>query len=700
MNFANLKNQYLPPRFTAESIDCADNSPEARVALRTGNPHNDLYSLSLTQIPRLLELSKSPELNTAEAALDGLRNILRTQGSKVSIYWLRAIERRAFDVRQNHGNITVREAAGELLFAFNHLKLTESQTSTINLFHDKKYLNLSKKLLSFFDERLLAVYQVGSHVDNSVVSGSDADFHVFLDGEITDEDREQLANLASTGVEGMSDQLDLIPYGSKSLAGWADVRSKRGGNLIYGMDILRELQEPPLDAYVSDRMHSVYYYLSRVRGFPEKLHYPLCPPEAEDNFLGYAKKLHPDGSVSTKELVTISGWISTALVAPKSQSYIPTKSESLGKFVTLFEDRWSDHIQRVDNLVRREWGYRLPEQEESRLELREICKEQVNLENHFLELYERFLLHELNGSVAWHTKLAAERHAELFKGSELQLPVASAMTCAADLAALVALRKSDERKIDASVIEIPSLVDMTSVQIRQLVATLADFGFVLLKTDSWETKSKDFLMLEELLGQIIYHPRSEEDGRVVITEKPGFEKFIGTTSLPQYPHTDGAYLDAPPEIVALHCVREIYDGGDSLLIDGKSLYQEISKCHPEYLTMLMRPDAFTITRAGETSKRPLFFSKGCRTRLAFRTGDLVAVVPHPECAKAFAAVEEYALRRENQLRLRLESGDILICDNTRMLHGRLGFSVGSPRKLHRLWLRETEQTPFRPGFEP
>jgi len=141
----------------------------------------------------------------------------------------------------------------------------------------------------------------------------------------------------------------------------------------------------------------------------------------------------------------------------------------------------------------------------------------------------------------------------------------------------------------------------------------------------------------------------------------------------------------PPTYMLMYCETPADEGGDSLLASGDRLFKHLSREHPGYLAALSKPAAFTITRDDRTAKRAVFTPVNGRLRLAFRSGNDIRLEIDSKAVTAFDHVRDWLRDPANCIHYKLAAGDILIFDNTRMLHGRTAFSRESARSLHGLW---------------
>jgi gamma-butyrobetaine dioxygenase len=156
------------------------------------------------------------------------------------------------------------------------------------------------------------------------------------------------------------------------------------------------------------------------------------------------------------------------------------------------------------------------------------------------------------------------------------------------------------------------------------------------------------------------------------------------------PHTDNPYRDPVPGIQLLHCLQSSADGGDNILIDGFAVAAVVRTEDPSAFTTLTTTD---LTFKYEDSNTLLRASGPIITLNA--AGDVRAIrwndrsiqppaVPPQTVAEVYRALRVFAAtldRPELHLHVKLEPGDCIVFDNTRILHARTAFEGGSGRHL-------------------
>ena len=214
------------------------------------------------------------------------------------------------------------------------------------------------------------------------------------------------------------------------------------------------------------------------------------------------------------------------------------------------------------------------------------------------------------------------------------------------------------------------------------------FGFVLIQPTLPQSFKTELAALQQYFGNIIYHKRSNSNGISLIKPMLGFPDYTGTTNIATELHTDGACSSKPPpKVVILQCETPSYLGGESLLLSCKLLYEHLTKCIPKKdLDALFHPNAFTITRDQQTSKRAVFYYENNRIFTIFRGNNTAHIQPLPEAETAFEAIKSLTQDKNKILQFKLKKHQILVIDNTSVMHGRTQFPEDSTRKLNRLFL--------------
>ncbi|MFD5465448.1 phosphonate degradation HD-domain oxygenase [Kitasatospora sp. NPDC127059] len=154
------------------------------------------------------------------------------------------------------------------------------------------------------------------------------------------------------------------------------------------------------------------------------------------------------------------------------------------------------------------------------------------------------------------------------------------------------------------------------------------------------------------------------------------------------PHTDNPYRDPVPTLQLLHCLENSATGGDSGLVDGFKAAALLRDESPEDFATLTRtpvPFVFRDRRTELRADRPLIdVDPRGRIREVRFNNRSIGTLRGSGLDAFYAAYRRFAaitLRPELRLTFRLDPGDCLIFDNTRLLHARTAFEQDGRRHL-------------------
>ncbi|MFH8345940.1 TauD/TfdA family dioxygenase [Streptomyces sp. NPDC018045] len=242
-----------------------------------------------------------------------------------------------------------------------------------------------------------------------------------------------------------------------------------------------------------------------------------------------------------------------------------------------------------------------------------------------------------------------------------------------------------ELSVAAQIVRVPALCCMSVAQEHQMLAAFNRYGFAILRCAERSRSRQDLLSLRRRFGTPVPHPRADRDGIVPISPAEPVAGFLGSTRAEHLLHTDGAFRDRPEALITLQCVRPATRGGLSVLASAQAAYEYLARQFPGRKDALTEPDALTITRTDQTSTQPLFRHRDGVCTLKFRMADGVSrVVPRPDVRDQYAELCRFFAAPANRLSFRLATGDVLIADNTAVVHGRTAVPAGLPRVMRRL----------------
>ena len=174
----------------------------------------------------------------------------------------------------------------------------------------------------------------------------------------------------------------------------------------------------------------------------------------------------------------------------------------------------------------------------------------------------------------------------------------------------------------------------------------------------------------------------------VVVDPKGYS--IAHTDLAVAPHNDFTSYTWPPSVQALHMLVNECEGGESIVVDGFGLLEELRGDHPGMFDALCAvPVPFRIFSEEHEcfAVNPMVeLDNGGAVRLMrFNTAQMQAVpLSEPGLADFYAAYHELSRRVNDagaQVTFRLEGGQILLCAGHRVLHGRTALRSNGPRHL-------------------
>jgi gamma-butyrobetaine dioxygenase len=177
------------------------------------------------------------------------------------------------------------------------------------------------------------------------------------------------------------------------------------------------------------------------------------------------------------------------------------------------------------------------------------------------------------------------------------------------------------------------------------------------------------------------------------------------------PHTDNPYRSPVPGVQLLHCLANKTSGGLSTLVDGIAVGEALRIRDPQAFRVLSTTPVRFRYRDSITelvASAPLIeldVSGHVRTIHFSPRLDFVPLLPLDQLTAYYRArhLFDHMLRStEFEIRFLLQSGDLVMFDNCRLLHGRTGFDpieglrhlqgcyidIDGPRSLYRVLRRQ------------
>jgi len=251
------------------------------------------------------------------------------------------------------------------------------------------------------------------------------------------------------------------------------------------------------------------------------------------------------------------------------------------------------------------------------------------------------------------------------------------------------------------VVEIERVEDMSQPELSRMYDAFNRFGVVVLQHAPTEHMVEEMHRIGALFGNSVTHDRADEHGLVVVGELAGYGEFVGASSGPHLMHTGGTFMgwNDVPKVVILQCEVQARVGGQSMLASAAAAYRHLALHNPEALALLRDPEVFSIVRSAQGTSAGKFGETGGvrkavfdmdrlgngRGWLTFRFDGQVRLDLRPDAAhEAFDALLNFLNDSANHLDFKLQPNQVLICDNTSVVHSRTAFQTGSGRKLNRL----------------
>ena len=218
----------------------------------------------------------------------------------------------------------------------------------------------------------------------------------------------------------------------------------------------------------------------------------------------------------------------------------------------------------------------------------------------------------------------------------------------------------------------------------EALKTFVSFGVIILNNapkvpDSVELLSKRFGPIHETLFERIHN--------VSVT---GHVYSVAHTSKGLSPHNDFASYRAQPSVQVLYMLENECEGGDSIIVDGWEVVEDLRKDNPKYFNILKEFNVpfRQFDENNETyAEAPIIkcSSDGSVESFRFSNHLMQMIDPSREDVKSFyKAYHEVSTRVHNskyRSTFRLNAGEVLIVASLRVLHARESFIPNGKRYL-------------------
>lgn len=193
-------------------------------------------------------------------------------------------------------------------------------------------------------------------------------------------------------------------------------------------------------------------------------------------------------------------------------------------------------------------------------------------------------------------------------------------------------------------------------------------------------------MFVDLFGEPLIYKNPNHKSYSSVRSAPGARFYIGS-HYAQPIHTDEGYTSKFPRYVALYCINQDMEGGDSILVQFELLYKQLLAQYGEGVDLLFNKNAITVHSAYGIENKPILLGlENGKIGISY-SPILQKMRCNKDIFKIFEYITQYVHAPSNQIRFRLQPGQALLIDNCRVLHGRTEFSKNSSRLLHRYWFK-------------
>ena len=167
---------------------------------------------------------------------------------------------------------------------------------------------------------------------------------------------------------------------------------------------------------------------------------------------------------------------------------------------------------------------------------------------------------------------------------------------------------------------------------------------------------------------------------------------LAYTGLGLQAHTDNPYRDPVPTLQILYCIENSAEGGDSTVVDGFRAAERLRQENPEGFALLSgHPARFEYNGSAGVSlrsRRPMIELSPDGELLAVRFNNRSSApftdIPFDQMEAYYKAYRMFAQIIDDPrmaVSFKLEPGESFIVDNTRVMHGRVGYSGSGSRWL-------------------
>ncbi|XP_071953132.1 gamma-butyrobetaine dioxygenase-like [Antedon mediterranea] len=189
------------------------------------------------------------------------------------------------------------------------------------------------------------------------------------------------------------------------------------------------------------------------------------------------------------------------------------------------------------------------------------------------------------------------------------------------------------------------------------------------------------------LADWVTHPRMTCHGSDFAVKATSEATSLAFTGYPLELHTDLSYYSYGPGVQLLHCIQDSVNGGLSEFADGFKVANDLKRDDPETFEILSTvPVANVYEGIHSISKTKMSNSDHVEDVVfAYSHQDTCMSVEVKDVKKVYKAMKTFLdnlYSRNNLISLKLQPGEAICLDNTRVLHGRTAFEAGYSIQRH------------------
>jgi len=162
-------------------------------------------------------------------------------------------------------------------------------------------------------------------------------------------------------------------------------------------------------------------------------------------------------------------------------------------------------------------------------------------------------------------------------------------------------------------------------------------------------------------------------------------------------HTDGSYLHkSPHQYIGLICIHQANVGGESILVDGRKVFEKLKMDYPNTIHNLKQDYHFYTDNQvldTKTLTKPIIAESDLSLTISYHRNHIklghkeVGLPLSPGNIKSMDKFDHFLNQKEYQYRYKLSRGEMLTINNHIILHGRNSFKDDTKKKSKRLMMR-------------